>query len=176
MSKIHNVTPLQLKQWLESNEAVLVDVREPSEYNSEYIAEARNLPLSKVTIDEAHLPEHHHKKLVIHCKSGGRSLLACEKLKNDGAPYDIWNLEGGILAWKKANLPTHGSGKKVIPVMQQVQIVLGILVLIGTLCGLFLHPLWFAFPIIISLGLINAGCTGWCGMAKLISKFPWNKR
>jgi hypothetical protein len=33
---------------------------------------------------------------------------------------------------------------------------------------------WILVPAIIGLGLVNAGLTGWCGMAKLVALFPWN--
>ena len=148
MTKIHNIDPQTLSQWLESKEAVLIDVREPAEHRSESINGSRNLPLSQVTIDEAHLPEHKDKKLVIHCLSGKRSVMACEKLKNEGAKFDIWNLEGGISNWKSNDLPIITSGKKILPLDRQVQL---------------------------TIGLMNAGITGWCGLAKLMTKMSWNK-
>jgi rhodanese-related sulfurtransferase len=175
MTTIYNVNAKTLTQWLEANEAVLVDVREPGEYNSEHIEHARSLPLSQITITEAHLPGHQHKKLVIHCQSGRRSMMACEKLKNDGAPFDIWNLEGGIVAWKQHGLPTVSAGKKFLPLDRQVQLTIGLVLLVGTALGFFVSLTWFAIPAIIGLGLTNAGLTGWCGMAKLMAIMPWNR-
>jgi rhodanese-related sulfurtransferase len=175
MSQIHNVKPDTLSEWLTSGEALLLDVREPVEYNLEHIEQARNLPLSQVTIDEAHLPEHRDKKLVLHCQSGKRSLMACEKLQSASAPFDVWNLEGGIIAWKEAKLPTIVSEKKVLPLGRQVQVAVGVVVLVGTLLGIFSNPAWFVVPVFASLGLINAGLTGWCGLAKVIAKMPWNQ-
>jgi len=63
MATIHNVDVQTLNKWLNSGEAVLVDVRETGEYQSEHIEGARNLPLSKVTLDGVHLPEHEGKKI-----------------------------------------------------------------------------------------------------------------
>lgn len=175
MTTIHNVSPATVKQWLDADEAVLVDVREPIEYRAESIEHAKNLPLSQVTIDEAHMPEHRHKKLVIHCRSGKRSMMACEKLKKQNAPYDIWNLEGGIVAWKEAGLPVTSSGKSVLPLDRQVQLTIGLMIVLGMFLGHTVSYNWFILPLIAGLGLMNAGITGWCGLAKLIANMPWNK-
>ena len=111
MATTHNVNAQTLSQWLNSDEAVLIDVRETGEHQSEYIEGARNLPLSSVTLDATHLPEHKGKKLVVHCLSGGRSAMACQKLVGDGASIDVWDLEGGINAWKNAGLEVIASKK-----------------------------------------------------------------
>ena len=104
MATTHRVNAQTLSQWLNSDEAVLIDVRETGEHQSEFIEGSRNLPLSSVTLDAAHLPEYESKKLVIHCLAGGRSAMACQKLVCDGASIDVWDLEGGINAWKNAGL------------------------------------------------------------------------
>ena len=175
MSNIYNVKPQTLQQWLDEDEAVLVDVREHAEYSAESINYARNLPLSQLTIDNAHVLDHRHKKLVIHCHSGSRSMTACEKLIGDDASYDIWNLEGGILAWKEAGLPVTASGKKVLPLDRQVQLAISLMILVGMMLGHFVSYTWFVLPLIAGLGLLNAGLTGWCGLAKIMAKTPWNR-
>ena len=175
MTKIHSIDPQTLSKWLESKEAVLIDVREPAEYRSESINGSRNLPLSQVTIGEAHLPEHKDKKLVIHCLSGKRSMMACEKLKNEGAKFDIWNLKGGISNWKSSNLPITTSGKKILPLDRQVQLTIGLMIVSGLILNHFVSSNWLILPLIAGLGLMNAGITGWCGLAKFMAKMPWNK-
>jgi len=104
MTVIRNITHETLLKWMQADEAVLVDVREPDEYNTGYIDHAKNLPLSYGSID-ANVLEYQHKKLVIYCLLGQRSMVACVHLQNDDAPFDVWNLEGGIAAWKRARLP-----------------------------------------------------------------------
>lgn len=175
MTSIHQTGSSELNKWLKSGEAVLIDVREPAEYRSEHIKEARNLPLSEVSIDEAHLPEHRQKKLVIHCKSGKRSMMACEKLKSENAPFDIWNLEGGIEAWKAANLPVKTSGKATLPLDRQVQLTIGLMILMGLGAAYSGYKFGLALPLIAGIGLTNAGLTGWCGLARLMAKMPWNR-
>ncbi|MCL4149363.1 UNVERIFIED_CONTAM: hypothetical protein GTU68_067130 [Idotea baltica] len=138
------------------------------------IEHARNLPLSKVNIDDAHLPEHKHKKLVIHCQAGKRSMMACEKLAD--APFDVWNLEGGILAWKDAGLPVKSSTSKHMPLDRQVQLTIGLATFIGVALGYFISPAWLVLPTVTGLGLINAGLTGWCGLATIVAMMPWNQK
>ena len=175
MAKTHNIDPKALTKWLESKEAILIDVREPAEHRSESINGSRNLPLSQVTVDEAHLPEHKDKKLVIHCLSGKRSMMACEKLINEGAKFDIWNLEGGISNWKSNDLPIVISGRKALPLNRQIQLTTGLIIVSGLALNHLFSSNWLILPLIAGLGLMNAGITGWCGLEKLMAKMPWNK-
>ena len=101
MIKSTNVA--ELKQWLDHGQAVLVDVREADEYAAGHIAEAVLLPLSEFTPDA--LPPHDGKKLVMQCKSGGRSRTACGKVNHEFPNLDVYNLEGGITAWMQAGYP-----------------------------------------------------------------------
>ncbi|MDB2550327.1 rhodanese-like domain-containing protein [Rickettsiales bacterium] len=175
MANINNIDPITLKDWLDNNEAVLIDVREVIEYKTCSIPNSTHLPLSQVTIDKAHLPQHKNKKLVLHCKSGKRSMMACKKLINEGIDFDIWNLSGGIDGWKNKNLSTI-SEKNILPLERQVQITIAIFILSGLGLNHFLQNTYYlVLPLIAGLGLLNAGLTGWCGLAKLIAKMPWNK-
>lgn len=173
MSTIHQLDPNTAKNWLDNNEAVLFDVREVSEYQTESIPSATNKPLSTITLDD--LKSANNKKIIIHCQAGKRSLMACEKLKKAGFNRDLWNLDGGINSWKLADFPTKKGDKKVLPINQQVQVSIGSLSLIGIILGVAVSPYWLLLSVITSAGLINSGLTGWCGLAKIIAKMPWNR-
>ena len=175
MATIHNVDAQTLNEWLISGEAELIDVRETGEHQSEYIDGSRNLPLSEVTLDEAHLSEHKGKKLAVHCLSGGRSAMACQKLVGDSASIDVWDLEGGINAWKNAGLKVIVSKKKGLPLDRQLQLTIGMMVLVGTGLGYFVSLGWLALSALAGAGLTNAGLTGMCPLAKVIAKMPWNQ-
>ncbi|MEI6730452.1 MAG: rhodanese-like domain-containing protein, partial [Pseudomonadota bacterium] len=75
---IKSIDVAGLKKLIDSNDVVLIDVREPGEYNAENIEQATLIPLSQVSCSV--LPEIGGKKLVIHCRSGKRSMAACERL------------------------------------------------------------------------------------------------
>jgi rhodanese-related sulfurtransferase len=93
-----------LQKWLESGEAVLVDVREPGEYEMANIAQSILVPLGELACDR--LPSH-DTKIVIHCLKGGRGQKACETLLAENSELDLYNLEGGISAWIELGLPVQ---------------------------------------------------------------------
>ncbi len=97
---IKSASVAELKQWLQAGEAVLVDVREPNEYQEGHIAGAVLLPLAEVEADT--IPPFQGRKLVMQCRSGGRSRTACGKLIKARTDLEVYNLEGGILAWQQA--------------------------------------------------------------------------
>ncbi|MFU2115194.1 DUF2892 domain-containing protein [[Pasteurella] aerogenes] len=59
--------------------------------------------------------------------------------------------------------------------MRQVQIVAGSLVLIGVLLGWTTNAAFYLLSCFVGTGLLFAGITGFCGMARLLDKMPWNK-
>ena len=59
--------------------------------------------------------------------------------------------------------------------MRQVQIVAGSLVVLGIVLGLWISPPFLAVSAFVGAGLVFAGSTGWCGMAKLLALMPWNR-
>lgn len=171
---LRTVDAKTLKQWLEACEAVLVDVREPAEHAAENIQGTTLLPLSGVS--KSALPDCANKKLVIHCRKGGRGGSACEKLLEEDPTLDIYNLEGGIEAWRAAGLTVVSSGKAFLPLDRQVQLTIGLLLMTGSLLGHFFTPALFLLTGLIGAGLMIAGATGFCGLALLMARMPWNQR
>lgn len=163
-----------LKTWLDNNEAVLVDVREPAEHAAENITGATLLPLGSVS--KSALPTCAGKKLVIHCRKGGRGGSACAKLLAEDPNLDIYNLEGGIEAWNAAGLTVASSGKFFLPLDRQVQLTIGLCVLTGSILGYLVSPAFFLLTGFLGTGLTFAGLTGFCGLALLMAKMPWNQR
>ncbi len=174
---IQKIDAETLQQWLNNNEAILVDVREPAEYRAENIADAKSIPLSKICNIDCNeiLPNGENKKLVFHCLAGKRSQNACETFLNKNPNLEIYTLEGGINAWKACGLETCVGSKKVIPLDRQVQISAGLISSLGVILGFLVDKNFFFISGFVSLGLIFAGITGLCGMAKLLAKMPWNK-
>lgn len=165
------VSPEMVQQWVQQGDTVLVDVREDFEHASERIDQAKNHRLSEFD------PEHLRKecgdtRLVFHCRTGKRSAEAAALYGGE----QVFHLQGGIEGWKTAGLPTvRSSGAPKIDVMRQVQIVAGALILIGVVLGVFVHPLFYGISAFVGGGLMFAGLSGWCGMAKLLGMMPWNK-
>lgn len=163
-----------LKLWLDNNEAILVDVREPAEHTAEHIGGAILLPLGNVSLST--LPPYVGKKLVIHCRKGGRGGSACQKLLAEDPSLDLYNLEGGIEAWNAAGLTIISSGKYFFPLDRQVQLTIGICVLVGSILSYLISPHFLLLTGFFGAGLTFAGLTGFCGLARLMAKMPWNAR
>lgn len=107
---IPSINVNELKQWLDNDEAIVIDVREPAEFNGGHIKQAMLISLGQISIDK--LPELGNKKLVLQCKSGMRSSNACTKLLQEDPELTLFNLDGGILAWQQAGFGIEESGKK----------------------------------------------------------------
>lgn len=167
-----SITAPQLKTKLAHNKILLIDVREPAEYQSECINQACLIPLAEISAEK--LPST-SRPIVIHCKMGKRSVIAGKKLLEQNPKLEICFLEGGIDAWKSSGFPVKKSGRNVLPLDQQTQLVAGTLAFSGTVLGAILHPAFYTMPGVVGAGLIFAGVTGWCGMAILLAKMPWNK-
>jgi rhodanese-related sulfurtransferase len=171
-STLPNVDPRTVQAWLEKGEAVLIDVREPDEHARERIAGARLAPLSR--FEPASLAADSGKILVFHCNSGNRTTQAADQLCRAGGDR-VYQLEGGLQAWKRAGLPVVVDRKAPLPLMRQVQIAAGSLVLLGTVLAILASPWFLVIPAFVGAGLVVAGITGFCGMARLLARMPWNR-
>jgi rhodanese-related sulfurtransferase len=103
VKSIKALSPTEVKQAMEARKIVLIDVREPAEFAAERIHGAMLFPLS--TFDAAALPSDIDRTVVFHCGSGKRSADAIERCRRAGLPHDS-HMEGGMMAWKAAKLPT----------------------------------------------------------------------
>ncbi|MDI7774167.1 rhodanese-like domain-containing protein [Asticcacaulis sp. EMRT-3] len=99
-----NMSPEEVAAGLEAGQIVLVDVREPHEFDAERIKGAVSLPLS--VIDPAALPDAGEKMIVLSCAGGVRSAKAAEYFQAMGLDIDH-HLAGGLYGWKGAGLPTE---------------------------------------------------------------------
>lgn len=160
-----------LKKKLDNNEVLLIDVREQHEYKSASIPGSQLIPLGEISLDK--LPSK-SLPIVIHCGSGKRSAEACIRLLEKNPGLELYSLEGGIKAWKDAGFSVQSSETKTISLERQTQIMAGLLCFLGAFLGALLNPFFYMLSGFVGLGLMFAGITGWCGMAKLLSKMPWN--
>jgi rhodanese-related sulfurtransferase len=170
---MNECTVLTLKENLESIDLHLLDVREYAEYAGGRVKEAKLLPLGE--IDKRHIELDHSKPIYLMCRTGKRSAEAQKKLKTLGFT-NVINVSGGFEAWKKESLPFEKDEKAPWALDRQVRFVAGILVLIGVVLSLLIHPYFIGISAFVGAGLTFAGATDWCGMAMLLAKMPWNQR
>lgn len=81
--------------------AVLVDVREPWEWQAGHAPDATHLPEGRLPTDHRLLPR--GRRLLVICRSGNRSVDAARTLRRLG--YEAFNVLGGLQAWTAAGLP-----------------------------------------------------------------------
>jgi len=170
---IKSIAAPQLKEWLDNNQAVLIDVREPAEYKAEHISGVVLMPLASITQNQ--LPSNTGKKLVFQCRSGKRGSMACEKILGLGTATDVYNLDGGIMAWTQAGYDVETSGRFFLPLDRQVQLTIGLCVLLSSILAYTGHTAFLLITGFFGLGLTFAGLTGFCGLAMLMAKMPWNQ-
>ncbi|RZJ93902.1 MAG: DUF2892 domain-containing protein, partial [Brevundimonas sp.] len=77
---------------------------------------------------------------------------------------------------KAADLPAAVDRKAPLELMRQVQIAAGSLVLLGTVLAWLVHPAFIALSGFVGAGLVFAGASGFCGMARVLAVMPWNRR
>jgi rhodanese-related sulfurtransferase len=97
-----DIDPQQANEFLQEG-ALMVDVREPWELVELRVPGALHIPLMQLPARSAELPR--DRTLVFLCRSGARSHTAARILLAAGHA-DAMNLQGGILAWHHAGLPT----------------------------------------------------------------------
>jgi rhodanese-related sulfurtransferase len=153
----------------------LIDVRIPMEFQEVHVQFAANVPLD--TLDPAAVMRgrngSENEPLYLICRTGSRGRRACEKFLAAGFT-NIMNVEGGTMACVEHGLPVV-RGRKMISLERQVRIAAGLLVLIGALLGLLVHPVFTGLSIFVGAGLVFAGVTDTCGMGMMLARMPWNQ-
>jgi rhodanese-related sulfurtransferase len=164
------ITANQARTLIEQG-ALLIDIREPGEYAQQRIAGSINLPLAQLP---GLLPQIAGRPVIFHCLGGKRTAMNAEKLAACTS-CEAYLLEGGLQGWQAAGLPVQGAHKQPLELMRQVQIGAGSLVLLGAILGFAVSPWFYLLSAAVGAGLAFAGLTGFCGMALLLQRMPWNQ-
>ncbi len=167
-----NIDPKKLNELLHDDDhnEILVDVREPVEYSDIAIPEAENIPAGEIANAVDRLKQ--YGTVYVNCGSGVRSKKACELLESQGV--NVVNLDGGLTAWQHSGLAVRGKGNR-LPIIRQVMLCAGLLILTGIALSIFVHPYWIGLTIFVGAGLTFSGASGYCLMAYILEAMPWNK-
>ena len=103
-SGVANLTPTEAVLLMNRSNAVVVDVREATEYAQGHIADAKHIPLAQLGERLKELTRYKDKPVLLHCQGGVRSAKACDLLAKNGFTK-LYNLQGGLNAWQQAKLP-----------------------------------------------------------------------
>jgi len=173
MANLKTISPDHAAELIRSG-AVLIDIREADEHARERIPGAHHHALSR--IDRNTPVRAGDDVLIFHCRSGARTKGNAARLAAAAPKCEIYILDGGLDAWKKAGLPVTLDRSQPIDIMRQVQIAAGSLVLLGVVLGALVAPAFYALSGFVGAGLLFAGASGFCGMARLLAMMPWNRR
>ena len=166
------VRPEELQDRLE--EAVVVDVRSPGEFESVHIPRSRNVPLDEIDqhVEQLRREAEAGKEVVLVCRSGNRAHQAQEKLEAAGLG-ELPILEGGMVAWEH-------EGRDVVQdvirwdLERQVRFAAGAIVLLSILASIVFPPARYLAGFV-GAGLVFAAVTNTCGLAMVLSKLPYNQ-
>ena len=163
------LTPEEVERMIAAG-ARLIDIRDPDEHARERIAGSINHRLARI---EQLAP--HAGPTIFHCRSGMRTQAHATRLAAAGPGSPGYVLTGGIEAWRSSGRSTVVDRRQPLEIMRQVQLAAGGLVLLGVILGFLVAPAFFGLAAFVGAGLMMAGATGWCGMAKLLQRLPWNR-
>ena len=99
---VKTVKTEEFAEMMAQKDVRLIDVRTPKEYAEGHLAGAENIDVKAADFAE-HIKDI-KGTVAVYCRGGRRSLKAAEQLAKQGCT--VYNLDGGILAWKKAGKPT----------------------------------------------------------------------
>lgn len=168
---LKSISP-QAAQQLMQEGAVLVDIRAADEYAREHISQARHMPVEQITGQQ---PFGGARAVIYHCRGGQRTQANADRLASC-VSCEAYMLEGGLDAWKKAGLQVEIDRGQPLELQRQVQIGAGSLIILGVVLGYSISPALFLISGFVGAGLVFAGVSGFCGLARMLLLMPWNRR
>lgn len=170
------ISPSELHRRRQSGAACdLLDVRTAPEHATAHVPGVHLVPLDLldpaaflVSRKDASAP------LYVFCQAGGRAKKAIEKFRAAGFDGCVL-VEGGTQAWIDAGLPVERGTSRVLPLLRQVHLIVGFFTALGAVLALTVDPRFAVLPLLTGCGLLINGSTGWCGLALLLAKMPWNR-
>ena len=106
--RIAEISPAEARKQVEGGEAVLIDVREDSDWQEGHAKGAKHLSRGVIELEiEEQIPDV-KTPIVCYCGGGSRSALVAESLQKMGYE-NVRSMAGGLRAWKEAGLPSANS-------------------------------------------------------------------
>ena len=96
-----NLSSSELQNWIKNNKKMLLlDIRTEEEFEEVHIEHSVNIPLQDLLYNIDELQEYKDRDIVVYCRSGHRSITACNLLSMEGF-NKLYNLEDGIQGYLK---------------------------------------------------------------------------
>lgn len=106
LSGIPQMSVTDAVQLINRRDPLVLDVREPGEFNAGHIAGSKHIPAGTLKSRLAEVEKWKDKPVLVHCASGNRSQGAASTLKAAGFK-EVFNLQGGMNAWQQAGMPVE---------------------------------------------------------------------
>lgn len=104
MRGVNEVNAAEALDLINHKNAIVLDVREDSEFKAGHLLNAKWIPLGRLTDRIGELERYRAQPVLVVCRSGARSASACVTLGKQGFTQ-AYNLSGGVIGWQKSNLP-----------------------------------------------------------------------
>jgi phage shock protein E len=101
---IQEISPQDAAAALKHGDTLLIDVRDPAEWQEGHIPGAKNFSRGTIELEIEEAAPDFSTPIITHCGGGGRSALAAESLQRMGYK-NVKSMAGGFKAWKAAGLP-----------------------------------------------------------------------
>jgi molybdopterin/thiamine biosynthesis adenylyltransferase/rhodanese-related sulfurtransferase len=102
--QVEEIEPFEAQQEIERGDVVLIDTREPHEYQEAHLENGKLVPPGLLADEIAGAAPNKSARTILYCRSGNRSYKAAEQLQALGYE-DVASMAGGILAWQEQGLP-----------------------------------------------------------------------
>jgi molybdopterin/thiamine biosynthesis adenylyltransferase len=102
--QVEEIEPFEAAQEIEDGDVVLIDTREPHEYQEAHLEDGKLVPPGLLRDEIAAAAPDKSARTILYCRSGNRSYKAAEQLATLGYA-DVASMAGGILAWQEQGLP-----------------------------------------------------------------------
>ncbi len=173
MPNITLLTPEDAQKMANEKKGAFIDVRTVGEALAEHLPDSLFLPFDLVNKQRLQGMGVGEKTPILVCRSGSRAKQAAEELARQ--LDDVAVLDGGIDRWKEKGMSLI-TGTKTIPLDRQVLVSAGSMIFLFMILGMLVSPLFFIVSLFMSGGMVFAGLTGACGMARILVMMPWNRK
>src|SRR3954463_10978720 len=104
VQRIEEIEPFEAAEEIDGGDAVLVDTREPHEYQEAHLENGKLVPPGLLSDEIATAAPERPPPPILYCRSGNRSALAAAQLQQLGYE-NVASMSGGILQWQEQGLP-----------------------------------------------------------------------
>ncbi len=109
-NKFESVSPLIAVTKMNSEDTIVIDIREPNEFAKSHIEDAMNIPLGKLEERLPSLEKHKKFPVIVVCQTGARSVTACKTLIKAGFGQ-VYSMIGGMQSWEENKFPIKNTSK-----------------------------------------------------------------